>query len=495
MPRSVTQSGLPHYSRNWHKIYFRLLKPPSTRGGLASFRPNARQEPIVDEFIGGRRFILICGGERAGKSLITAAIAGLDMGPWTTLGMAEQQRRYWIIGPDYRQARPEFQYIYDALKAGDMIEKASLPQAETMPWSMLTKWNTLIETRSSSDVMKLASFTVNGVVIAEAAQQSEEVFRRARGRVAETRGWVLMVGTLEEALPWYEDKLRTWAGPNPDNGISYSLPMWSNLDVFPGGIDDPEIVALTGSLPPDYVARRYGAEAVRHSDLVVPEFDFRTHVRELKPVDGVPVELAIDPGKNAYAVVFVQHVGAYTYVLDTVYERGEIAQAVIPKVMQHPLWERVNREPLTSIIDIAGQHETMGGESQANIWRKITGLQLASKYWKELETISALRFRMRTDPVLGEPLVLFSDKMLTGVSHDGQAMQMLSEFDLWRWQKWALNRDEKQRPIDNNNHALKALGYKLLYKYGIDKMPRADNNPQNIVRRKSWIPATNRYAY
>lgn len=480
------------YNARWHQAWFMLLGKSL---GKKRFRPNPTQAPIVDHFVSGGRFLLICGGERAGKSLATAAIAGLDLGPRTDKGMDEPRRRYWIIGPDYRQARPEFQYIYDALNGGDMIEDKSMPQNETSPWSMVTKWNTIIETRSSSDVMKLASFTVDGVVIAEAAQQPEEVFRRARGRVAETRGWILLVGTLEESLPWYEDKLRAWAGPNPDGGISYSLPMWSNVDVFPRGMDDPEIVSLTQALPPDYVARRYGAEAVRHSDLVVPEFDFRTHVRELKPVDGVPVELAIDPGKNAYAVVFVQHLGAYTYVLDCVYTRGEIVQAVIPQVMAHPLWERINPEPLTSTIDIAGQHDTMGGQSQVKIWREATGLQLASKYWKENETISALRFRMRTDPVLGEPLIFFSDKMRTGVSHDGQSLTMLSELDLWRWQKYSLTSDEKMRPIDNNNHALKALGYKILYKYGVEKMPRADGDRLNAVRRKSWIPKNYRYAY
>jgi hypothetical protein len=479
-----------NYNARWHKLWFSLL----IRAKGKRFRPNPTQAPIVDHFVSGGRFILICGGERAGKSLTTAAIAGLDMGPRTELGLDEPQRRYWIIGPDYRQARPEFQYIYDALKEGGMVEKASLPQNETSPWSMLTKWNTLIETRSSSDVMKLASFTVDGVVIAEAAQQPEEVFRRARGRVAETRGWVILVGTLEESLPWYEDKLRAWSGPNPDGGISYSIPMWSNIDVFPRGINDPEIISLTQSLPPDYVSRRYGAEAVRHSDLVVPEFEFRSHVRSLPLFPDVPVELAIDPGKHAYAVVFLQHVGAFTYVHDCLYFRGEIAQSVIPQVMQHPLWERVNKEPLTSLIDIAGQHDTMGGKSQSKLWRDISGLELASKYWKENETISALRFRMRVDPVLGEPLVLFSDKMRTGVDHSGQSTTMLSEFDLWRWQKWSLTSDEKMRPIDNNNHALKALGYKLLYHYGIERMPRADSK-KNAVRRKSWIPSSNRYAY
>lgn len=473
---------LPYYSDKWHALYFGLMVSASGKRG---FVPNPQQAPIVEDFIDGERLLLVCGGERSGKSMTAAAVAGLAMGPRTANWKTERKRRYWIIGPDYRQARPEFQYIFDALNEGGLLASYSMPASETQPWSMVTKWGALIETRSSSDVMKIASFTVDGIILAETAQQVEEVLRRSRGRVAETRGFIIMVGTLEEALPWYEDLLRKWSGPNPDGGKSYSLPMWSNIDVFPGGKDDPEIKRLIDSLPEDYVMRRYGAQAVRHSNLVIPEFEFRTHVRDLRPVSDVPVELAIDPGKNAYAVLLVQHVGAYTYVLDAIYTRGEIAQVVIPKVMQHPLWNLVSKEG-EHVIDIAGTQEA-ANKSQVTLWREIAGINLVGKYWKESDTINAVRFRLRTDPILGEPLVLFSDRMRTGIGVDGTATEFLSEFDLWRWGKNTPTGDEKHRPIDNNNHGIKALGYKLLYHYGLER-ESTRSTARYGVQRKSWAP-------
>lgn len=476
------------YNENWHTLYHSLMTSPN---GTKGYIPNPKQAPIVSDFVNGERLILICGGERSGKSMTTAAIAGIDMGPRVLSGKGsgsrERQRRYWIIGPDYRQTRPEFLYIFDALNAGGLIKDKSMPQSETSPWSMVTKWNTIIETRSSSDVMRIASFTVDGIIIAEAAQQIEEVLRRSRGRVAETRGWIILVGTLEEALPWYEDLLRQWAGPNLDGGKSYSLPMWSNIDIFPGGKEDPEIKRLIDSLPPDYVARRYGAEAVRHANLVIPEFSHEAHVRDLTVNPEFPVELAIDPGKNAYAVILLQHIGAFTNVLDCIYTRGEIAQVVIPQVMSHRYWKYVDKSSSNHIIDIAGTQEA-ANKSQVTLWREIAGITLRGKYRKELDTIAVVRNRLRIDPILGEPLVRFSSTMRTGIATDGTSTQMLSEFDLWRWPRILPQGDERGRPIDSNNHAIKALGYKLLDQYGLERLDRRAGTNTNLVARKSWVP-------
>lgn len=451
------------YNEVWRNVIFGLMKGHEGQ----SFKPNAAQSPVVDTFVQGTRLVLICGGERSGKSLLAAACASLDMGPPQTgaKGQKPRQRRFWIIGPDYRQCRPEFQYVYDALESGGFIEKASMPQAETMPWSMTTKWNTVIETRSAGEVMKLASFTVDGIIIAEAAQQTEETLRKAMGRIAESRGWIILVGTLEDGLPWYEDYLRRWQSSNPEGGRSFSIPTWSNTNVFPQGRDDPEMIRLISALPADYVAHRFGAMPMRRSNLVVPEFEYRTHVKFLPPKEDIPVELAIDPGKNAYVCVFMQHEGAFTYVLDCVYRRGVIAQQFIPDVMRHPLFSLVDTFSNQHVIDVAGNQE-LGTESQTQIWREMTGINLVSKYQKERDTIATLRHRLHVDAITGSPLVLFSDNMKTGVAPDGTATEMLSEFDLWRWPKRTFQGNEPERPVDANNHALKALGYKLQIKYG-----------------------------
>lgn len=467
----------------WQKVFWNLLLPDGK-----PFQPNATQAPVAEAFLDGSRVILICGGERSGKSLLAAALLGLRIGPNPNhpQGQWPKPKRFWIVGPDYRQCRPEFLYIHDALERGKFVERVTMPQGETQPWSLETKWGTIIETRSAGEVRKLASFTVDGLLLAEAGQQTEESFQKALGRTAETRGFILLVGTLEDGLPWYEDYLRRWQSDNPEGGRSFSIPTWSNLDTFPGGVDDPEIRRLFAALPADYVAHRFGAQPIRRSNLVVPEYEYKSHVRHLEVIPDIPLNLAIDPGKNAYAVLFCQRQGAYTYVHDCIYTRGAIAQQVIPMTMQHPLWPRVDlTTPNTSVIDIAGMAEP-GTESQSTLWRDIAGLVLTGKYWKEKDTIAALRYRLAVDPILGLPLVQFSSNLRTGVAPDGTATQMLSEFDLWRWPKRTLQGNEPERPVDANNHALKALGYFLLHHYGNQRLERKKGNYG--VKRASWNP-------
>lgn len=434
--------------------------------------PSREQQDVIDAAEKDTRRILICGGERGGKSMVASYIAILRMEPdFPTLGKKkgkEPERRYWLVGPTYIAARPEFQYIRDFFAELDMIDRESMPVTPTQPWSLVTKNGISVETKTSSDTTRLASFSIHGAIMCEAGNQEEEVVLKMYGRLSETKGWLLIVGTLESQYSWYAAKLERWRGPNPEDGVSFSIPAWANLAIYPGGRQDPEIRLLEASVPPDWFARRYAGIVAKPANLVIPEFDFATHVRKLDFDRKIPVELAIDPGKNAYAVLFVQRIGAVTYVLDTVYERGVVVNDVILKCMASPFWPYVSRESAVNVIDIAGNQQP-GNESQVDIWRKATGITLGFRYWRMKDTIETIRVRMKPDPVLNMPLVLFSDKLKEGIAPDGTALEFLSEFSLWKWPQFKEGAPERATPIDANNHGIKALGYYLLYHYGNER--------------------------
>ena len=407
----------------------------------------------------GGRFLLIYGGERSGKSQTAAAIGALDMLP-TEDG---KPRRYWIVGPDYREAQPEFLYIYNAFNSLGMVESVSMPQDERSPWKMMLKHGVDIQTRTGYNFSKLASFSIHGAIIAEAGKQDLGVLQKLRGRVSETKGWIVLVGTPEDELPWYNELFQQWKAPNPQNGQSFSLPTYSNTAVYPGGKEDPEYMSLmaTPGMSEEEFNERYGGVVSKSSRRVIPDFDFETHVRELEIVDA-PVELAIDPGSRHYAVAFVQQVGLSTlYVHDCIYATDTVAQDVIAECMAHPLWEHLDfSSPVQGCIDIAArQHQ--GHESQLELWRTLAGVQLESKYRFIGNTLRTVRYR------LANRLVFFSSNMRTGSAADGMATEALSEFDLWRWPKSRPGLiNEQDVPPDKNNHFIKAIGYYMGWKYG-----------------------------
>jgi hypothetical protein len=446
------------WSRGWAALVWSLLE--------FDINNNPLQAEAIYKVLDGARFLLICGGERSGKSFLTVAIALLLIQPQDPDNLDQcPPTLVWVVGPDYLQARAEFEYLYYTLERGGFIKSVSMPNSQTSSWNLTTTWNCTITTKSSGDIRKLASFAPDVFIMSEAAQQEYGVYLKARGRVAQKRGHILLSGTLEQGLPWYGDLLKRWRGRNAEGGHAVSIPTWTNKKEFPGGWHDPEIVGLRESVHEDYFMERYGAEPRKATNLVIPEFDYTQHVKELKPEPDAPVELWIDPGKNAYAVLFVQTLGKTTHVLDRVYRRGVIAQDVIPEVKDNPLWELVMKNTQShGVIDIAGRQQH-GAPSQIEIWQD-AGVQLRSNYVHQDIGRDVVRYRLRPLGKDEAPLLFFNSHMTNRMSPDGTAEDVFAEFELWKWRTRHHNSSEPRHPIDANNHAIKALGYGLYDKFG-----------------------------
>jgi hypothetical protein len=425
--------------------------------------PNALQSEIAEWWFGSdSRFVQILGGERAGKSWLASYLA------LACMNLDKRRGEYWIVGPDYVQARPEFLYLYNALndaKPSMVAENtASMPANPAASWSFQTLWGATIRTKSAADVQKLASFSVDGIIMAEAAQHIYESFLKLMGRVSETGGFLILSGTLEQGLPWYEDLYKRWQGENILGARSFSLPSWSNTDIYPGGREDKAIKELEAEYPADLFMQRFGAEPRKTFGLVLPEFDMATHVKGLVADPKLPVELWMDPGQHCYAVLFVQNDGLVTNVLDRVYTQGKIVHDVIPLVMGNKLWKLVDLKS-AGVIDNAGkQHQA--NKSQIELWQEIAGASLRAQYVKLDSLISTLRYRLGSNNPLHQPLVYFNNHMTNAKSPQGLALDVLAEPEMWSWPDRGINRNKAVVPIDKNNDAMKALGYGLVDRYG-----------------------------
>lgn len=408
----------------------------------------------------------MAGGIRGGKSYFSAM---------ELLGRCYvDDGLFWIVGPDYEQAKAEFDYIHGALECLDMIDSVSMPERGSR--RIVTRWGARIETKTSDDVRKLASFAPSGILMAEAAQQPHDVFLKLMERALEKHAWLVMSGTFETSLGWYADHFEQWQTFNPVGAKSFSLPTWSNTRVFPGGRKDPKILQLEASMPPDLFMERCGAVPVKPSGLVFKEFDPKTHVKRLEqqfasdgePVE--PVELAIDPGYGgAYAVLFVQVVKptpesqpTRVHVLDEIYTRELIAQDVIPLVQANPLCRQVR----SGVIDIAAkQHHA--NYSQIEIWQKhAPGISLRMNRVPVEEGINAIKLRLQRSADDGEPNLLFNSHLTISRTEAGLANGVLGELLSYKYRPFVEGRSESARPIKANDHAINALAYYLYDRFG-----------------------------
>lgn len=389
--------------------------------------------------LSGHRLKQVAGGERAGKSRWTA----MEILPWVVFF----PDLYWIVGPDYDLARPEFEHLVDGLRAHNLIADLSQPKAGS--WQLVTTLGAQVVTKTSTDPMTLAGKAPAGIAMVEAAQQTYEAFLRLRGRVAERRGPLLLSGTFER-VNWYSDLWKRWQAPNPEGGRSFSIPTWANLAVFPGGHDDPEIVALRGLYPEDIFLERFGARPRLPATTVFREFDHTKHVDFCPLLKDHPVQVWVDPGyAGAYAVLAVQVVDGFVYVLDEVYKQGWTAHQVIAECRGREWWDQVSG----GVIDIAArQHH--GQESQLEIWASY-GVKLFSQKVGVADGI--LRHRtFLIDPETKEPRIRF----------DPKCVETIREYSLYRYRDVPEGRPVYEEPINANNHSMTALAYGLVACFG-----------------------------
>jgi hypothetical protein len=356
---------------------------------------------------------------------------------------------------------------------------------------------------TAADVTKIASRAYRGMVLAEGAQLAADVYTNAKGRVLETGGWILIEGTFEGDGAWFYQIAEDWQAPGAE-GETFPLPSWENLVNFPGGRQDPKILAFEhgeSALPPDVFLEKMGGEARKRSDLVMRYADRSVHVRQRYPRLGYsfdpeqPVVLAIDPGiGHAYAVMACQfekprpEAALVTIVIDAVYRWGRTAEQVIEECAAKP-WARNVSE---AVMDFAGTQRRSEGPPNTVQWtmgwRQLCGMPLmihANPVPLHAGYDVHKRCLLNSWDERDAQLMFNSDKKLTRVTNqdgpklfispdaapclfggivDGQ--RYLGEYNLHRNKKDRHGTITRDDPVDIDNDAIKALSYILYWRYG-----------------------------
>ena len=400
---------------------------------IVEFEPTEEQIKILNS---DKRFILVAGGEQAGKSMVASKFLLQKFLEDESPGL------YWLVAADYERTRAEFEYLtQDFAKLGILKEVTK----RVDPGRIVLADGTRIETKSAKDPRTLAMRAPNGIVGCEASQLDLETFYRMRGRCAPKAGWLFLGGTFESSLGWYPQTFTAWESGVGDEQ-SFSLPSYTNYHLYPGGRDDPEIKRL---------------EAVSSDDFFMERIEGRP--KEVDYVPGEPVHIWIDPGyAGGYALEAVQIIDDVVRVFDEIYEIGLVTEEIIEIAQAKPWWQDVQY----GVIDIAGtQHQAM--PAPAEVWLSKTGLYLASQKVPINDGTERLKSFLKVDPISG----------YSRLSINSTCRGILSEFGAvpnpfdgqTRAYRWKVDRDGAivgNTPEDKYNHGIKALIYGLVYHFG-----------------------------
>ena len=417
---------------------------------IVDFHPTDEQTQILNS---GKRFILVAGGEQAGKSMVASKFLLQKFLEDESPGL------YWLVAADYERTRAEFEYLTaDFARLGILSEVTK----RVDPGRIILADGTRIETKSAKDPRTLAMRAPNGIVGCEASQLDLETFYRMRGRCAPKGGWLFLGGTFESSLGWYPQTFTAWqSGLNDEQ--SFSLPSYSNFHLYPGGREDPEIKRLEAVSSDDFFMERIEGRPVPPRGLVFNDFRSSIHVGEIDYIPHEPVHIWIDPGyAGGYALEAVQIIDDTVRVFDEIYEIGLVTEEIIDIAQAKPWWQDVQY----GVIDIAGtQHQAM--PAPAEVWLSNTGLYLASQKVPIHDGTERLKSFLKVNPITRYPK-LSLDSRCSGVLSEFGAVPNPFSGQLQAY-KWKMDRDGNivgNTPEDKYNHGIKALIYGLVYHFG-----------------------------
>ncbi len=422
--------------------------------GKVGYFPTEGQEEIHSS---EARVRLVAGGERSGKSKSAAQ----DLTARLFFG-----KLWWLVAADYERTRAEFDYICENL---EKLGVKYIATKQVDPGQIEIEGGIRIVTKSAKDPRKLAMEAPDGIVVCEASQIDYETYLRLTGRLAEKRGWMLLSGTFESSLGWYVEAYERGRGANDEGLVSFSLPTWTNIHIFPQGREDREIKRLEAMYSKEWFMERFGGVPTPPTGLVFNEFRNHLHVGAGKEYEFAPTELCyifVDPGyASAYSVEVAQKRGDSLYIIDEVYERGLITSDIIKICKQRPWWNKV----IGGAIDIAGtQHQAMSAPTET--WMKEAGIILRSKKIRIQDGIEAVKRFLIINPVTGQPLLHINSKAKGLISEFGGCNNPIDgQVKPYKWRVDSNGNVIGDTPEDKDNHASKALAYGIVDLFGFAK--------------------------
>lgn len=420
------------------------------------YKPHSTKQMLFHDSLARFR-VPVC-GRRFGKS----TMAGNDLGPKMFL----PKRMFWIVGPTYDLGEKEFRPLWDGLivkmKLGrdKRIKKAFSKRTGEMFIEM--PWQTRVEVRSAQHPESLVGEGLHHVIMSEAAKHREDTWRRfIRPALSDYRG-TADFPTTPEGRNWL---YKFWQfGQNEDmpSFASWRFPSWDNPIVYPGGINDPEIVELRNEMTAESFEQEIAADFNSFVGKIYGEFDEEIHVKKHTFNPAWPnyiafdwgfvaplaaIEFQIDPWDNIR--IWREHYKSYTILGDHI----KILKGRTQPVGYHLDLCFGDAADPAAAAEVSEKFRYCIADPDSKLgqhkWRE--GVDLVKSFLKSYQVGEADEY--------GTPLE--APKLTV----DPSCKDLIREFSNYRAKEGAAGRDPQDVAPGVDDHGLDALRYGLMHIY------------------------------
>jgi len=283
------------------------------------YQPHAGQLPF---HLSNARFKAATSGRRFGKTIQGPR----DMGPLVFI----PDTYIWVVAPTMALGVKEFRIFKSDLERLQKQQVLRLTKSvlDTVGGRYLlqVKDGATIEIKSGEKKEQIKGEGLTGVIMAEAAMLDPDIWPEyVRPTLSDYHG-VARFATTPLGKNWYY-KLFEAAKKSPE-WATFSQPSWENPYVYPGGIEDPEIVDIKATTDEETFDQEYGAKFVSHAGLIYKEFrDAPPFVERFEILPDVPLRGWVDLGfDDPFVCLAVQVWEDNVYIHDEYYRAGMTPQ-------------------------------------------------------------------------------------------------------------------------------------------------------------------------
>ena len=472
------------------------------------YTPTDGQLPIV---LSSCRFLLVTGGLQSGKTETFVKIflskMNMDMARWQPCviegripsecrigfhegpqydhlinGKCDPTLLYWLVGSEYIMCEEEFTRIEQDLHALALpvtkSARVDAPGIIQIKYPGETYPRIKIDVKSESRPDRAFSrVSPHGIAALEAGQLTFSTFTHLNSRTIGRNAWLILIGTIEEAQPWFPSMGEAWA-IGEDDRQSFELPTWSNTFLFKEGLDSPEIKRMKAENTDIFYMERMAGKRVPPKGLVFPEFNVGIHVRDdIRYVPGETVYIWVDPGYqrgvSAHACYLSHKIEGQYKVFDELHEFEMLTEDVIHWWEQHEAHTEDARLSIDPFYKDA--HHAMG--SVAELWRKEAGLttSIDNKRVDVRHGDDRLAQYLHVHPLTKKPGIVFSPKCKGIISEFGATPSPHGREGEILAYVWKLGDDGQKigtRPVSEHCDGIRAITAGLVDNEGLSNLQK-----------------------